>query len=42
MRAPGESIGTFALESAVDELSYALGMDPIEVPAAERTVAGSD
>jgi xanthine dehydrogenase YagR molybdenum-binding subunit len=31
MRAPGESIGTFALESAVDELAYELGMDPIEV-----------
>jgi xanthine dehydrogenase YagR molybdenum-binding subunit len=31
MRAPGESIGTFALESALDELSYALGMDPIEL-----------
>ena len=31
MRAPGESIGTFALESALDELSYALGMDPIDV-----------
>jgi xanthine dehydrogenase YagR molybdenum-binding subunit len=31
MRAPGESIGTFALESALDELSYELRMDPIEV-----------
>ncbi len=31
MRAPGESIGTFALESAMDELAYALHMDPIEV-----------
>ncbi len=30
-RAPGESTGTFALESAMDELSYALGMDPIDV-----------
>jgi xanthine dehydrogenase YagR molybdenum-binding subunit len=29
MRAPGESSGTFALESAMDELSYALQMDPI-------------
>ena len=29
MRAPGESIGTFALESAVDELAYALEMDPV-------------
>lgn len=31
MRAPGESIGTFALESAMDELAYACGMDPIEL-----------
>ena len=31
MRAPGESIGTFALESAIDELAYELRMDPIEV-----------
>jgi len=31
MRAPGESIGTFALESAIDELAHALGMDPIEL-----------
>jgi xanthine dehydrogenase YagR molybdenum-binding subunit len=31
MRAPGESIGTFALESALDELAWELRMDPIEV-----------
>ena len=31
MRAPGEAVGTFALESAVDELAVALGMDPIEL-----------
>ena len=31
MRAPGESVGTFALESAVDELAEKLGMDPIEL-----------
>ena len=29
MRAPGESTGTFALESALDELAYALKMDPL-------------
>lgn len=29
MRAPGESVGSFALESAVDELADALGIDPI-------------
>jgi xanthine dehydrogenase YagR molybdenum-binding subunit len=31
MRAPGESIGTFALESALDELAYRLNIDPIEL-----------
>ena len=31
MRAPGESIGTFALESAIDELAEALALDPIEL-----------
>ena len=31
MRAPGESVGTFALESAIDELAAELGMDPIEL-----------
>jgi xanthine dehydrogenase YagR molybdenum-binding subunit len=30
-RAPGESSGTFALESAMDELAYALGIDPLEL-----------
>lgn len=29
MRAPGESIGTFALESAMDELAVAMDLDPI-------------
>ena len=29
MRAPGESSGTFALESAMDELAYGLKMDPL-------------
>jgi xanthine dehydrogenase YagR molybdenum-binding subunit len=31
MRAPGESVGTFGLECAIDELAEALGMDPIEL-----------
>jgi xanthine dehydrogenase YagR molybdenum-binding subunit len=31
MRAPGESIGTYALESAMDELAYRLDLDPIEL-----------
>jgi xanthine dehydrogenase YagR molybdenum-binding subunit len=30
MRAPGESIGTFAVESAMDALAYELHLDPIE------------
>ena len=29
MRAPGEAVGTFALECAIDELAHAMGMDPI-------------
>jgi xanthine dehydrogenase YagR molybdenum-binding subunit len=29
MRAPGESIGTFALESAMDELAYETGLGPV-------------
>ena len=29
-RAPGKSTGSFALESAIDELAYALKIDPIE------------
>ncbi|YBV94062.1 xanthine dehydrogenase family protein molybdopterin-binding subunit (plasmid) [Phyllobacteriaceae bacterium JZ32] len=31
MRGPGEASGIFALESAMDELSYKLGIDPIEL-----------
>jgi xanthine dehydrogenase YagR molybdenum-binding subunit len=31
MRAPGESVGTFALESAIDELAHELKVDPIEL-----------
>lgn len=30
MRAPGESIGSFALESAIDELSHVSGHDPLD------------
>ena len=29
-RAPGESTGSFALESAIDEMAYGLKMDPIQ------------
>ena len=31
MRAPGAAVGTFAFESAVDELAAELGIDPIEL-----------
>jgi len=31
MRGPGEATGCFALESAIDELSYKLKMDPIQL-----------
>ena len=31
MRAPGEAIGGYALECAVDELAHQLGLDPIEL-----------
>lgn len=30
MRAPGEAVGTFALESAIDEMAYKLKIDPVE------------
>lgn len=31
MRAPGEATGSFALESALDELAYALRIDPVQL-----------
>jgi xanthine dehydrogenase YagR molybdenum-binding subunit len=31
MRAPGEAVGTFGLECAIDELAVELGLDPIEL-----------
>ncbi|NGO42058.1 xanthine dehydrogenase family protein molybdopterin-binding subunit [Streptomyces ureilyticus] len=37
MRAPGEAIGTFAVESAIDELACELGMDPIELRMRNET-----
>jgi xanthine dehydrogenase YagR molybdenum-binding subunit len=37
MRAPGETPGTFALESAMDELAYELKMDPIELRVLNHT-----
>ena len=29
MRAPGEAVGSFALETSIDELAHAVGVDPI-------------
>jgi xanthine dehydrogenase YagR molybdenum-binding subunit len=40
MRAPGEASGSFALESAMDELAYALSMDPLQLRL--RNYAGQD
>jgi xanthine dehydrogenase YagR molybdenum-binding subunit len=37
MRAPGESPGMFALESAMDELAVALKMDPVQLRLANMT-----
>jgi xanthine dehydrogenase YagR molybdenum-binding subunit len=31
MRGPGETLGVFVLETAMDELAYTLGIDPIEL-----------
>ena len=31
MRAPGESSGSFSIETAMDELAYELGVDPLEL-----------
>ncbi|MDQ0380434.1 xanthine dehydrogenase family protein molybdopterin-binding subunit [Amycolatopsis thermophila] len=39
MRAPGEAPGSFALESAMDELAEALGMDPIELRQRNNSLA---
>jgi len=37
MRAPAEAQGNFALESALDELAYTLGMDPLELRVRNHT-----
>jgi xanthine dehydrogenase YagR molybdenum-binding subunit len=37
MRAPGESPGIYALESAMDELAVALNMDPVELRIKNNT-----
>ena len=38
MRAPGEAPGSFALESAMDELAYELKIDPLELRALNHTI----
>ncbi|MFF9815611.1 xanthine dehydrogenase family protein molybdopterin-binding subunit [Streptomyces sp. NPDC014006] len=40
MRAPGEAPGSFALESAFDELAEQLGLDPIELRIRNEPEAG--
>ena len=37
MRAPGENPGMWALESAIDELAWALGLDPVELRLRNQT-----
>ncbi|GAA5159344.1 MULTISPECIES: xanthine dehydrogenase family protein molybdopterin-binding subunit [Amycolatopsis] len=39
MRAPGEAPGSFALESAMDELAVALDVDPIELRLRNNSIA---
>ncbi|MFD2418338.1 xanthine dehydrogenase family protein molybdopterin-binding subunit [Amycolatopsis pigmentata] len=40
MRAPGEAVGSFPLESAIDELAYRLGLDPIELRMRNEPTVG--
>jgi len=42
MRAPGETPGMYALESALDELAVALGLDPVELRIRNDTGAEPD
>ncbi len=42
MRAPGEASGSFALESAMDELAYALQIDPVELRLRNYTDSDPD
>ena len=42
MRAPGELVGTFALESAIDELAHEMKIDPIELRRRWEPEQGSD
>lgn len=38
MRGPGEAPGLFALEVCMDELAYAIGLDPVELRVRNHTV----
>jgi xanthine dehydrogenase YagR molybdenum-binding subunit len=42
MRSPGEAPGMFALESAIDELAVATGLDPIELRVRNEPAADPD
>lgn len=42
MRGPGEATGAFAVESAMDELAFALNMDPIELRLKNYTETDPD
>jgi xanthine dehydrogenase YagR molybdenum-binding subunit len=42
MRGPGEATGAFALESAMDEMAYAIKMDPIDFRLANYTESDPD
>ena len=36
-RGPGEALGVFTLETAMDELAYQLGIDPVELRLRNHT-----
>ncbi|MCE7069117.1 xanthine dehydrogenase family protein molybdopterin-binding subunit [Dyadobacter sp. CY327] len=42
MRGPGEATGAFGLESAMDEMAHAIGMDPIDFRLANYTESDPD
>lgn len=42
MRGPGEATGVFALESAMDELAYALNIDPVQLRLINHTDSDPD
>ncbi|WP_031529936.1 xanthine dehydrogenase family protein molybdopterin-binding subunit [Dyadobacter crusticola] len=42
MRGPGEATGAFALESAMDEMAHAIGMDPVDFRLSNYTETDPD